>query len=169
VPAVYADLPIGDRYAVARAIGEIAHHPDIATSTVALLGPGRWCTTTPALGVPVTFAEINTANIICEIVAMREDLVPDVSLGTHFFNEIVENDILYLALFPAREGNAINKHFFENQMPNRIAEMVPAQSPWGHAIRLIRCADLPDGTRLTLNANTLKQRVVCYLEYVCET
>ena len=44
-------------------------------------------------------------SVLCEIVAMREDLVPDVSLGTHFFNDLVEMDILYLALFPGRRNN----------------------------------------------------------------
>ncbi len=78
-----------------------------------LIGPGRWGTTTPSLGVPVSFAEIDAARILCEIVAMREDLVPDVSLGTHFFNDLVEMDMLYLALFPGRQGNSWSEAFFE--------------------------------------------------------
>ena len=78
-----------------------------------LIGPGRWGTTTPSLGVPVHFAEINTVSVLCEIVAMRDDLVPDVSLGTHFFNDLVENDMLYLALFPKREGNYWNDALFD--------------------------------------------------------
>ena len=72
-----------------------------------LIGPGRWGTTTPSLGVPVSFAEIDTVSVLCEIVAMRDDLVPDVSLGTHFFNDLVEMDILYLALFPGRQGQLL--------------------------------------------------------------
>ena len=47
--------------------------------------------------------------MLCEIVAMREDLVPDVSLGTHFFNDLVEMDMLYLALFPGRKDNSWNR------------------------------------------------------------
>jgi hypothetical protein len=49
-----------------------------------LLGPGRWGTASPDLGVPVQFAEINHVSVLCEIVTMRENLIPDVSLGTHF-------------------------------------------------------------------------------------
>jgi len=102
VPSVYGHLPIPERYAVARLIGRVMHAEEPRRpERVMLLGPGRWGTTTPSLGVPVSFAEINTISALCEIVAMREDLVPDVSLGTHFFNELVEMDILYLALFPA--------------------------------------------------------------------
>ena len=44
------------------------------------MGPGRWGTTTPSLGVPTSFAEIDTVDVICEIVAMRADLIPDVKL-----------------------------------------------------------------------------------------
>ena len=54
----------------------------------------------PMLGVPVSFSEIDTVAVLCEIVAMRENLVPDVSLGTHFFNDLVEMDMLYFAVDP---------------------------------------------------------------------
>ena len=129
-----------------------------------LIGPGRWGTTTPSLGVPVSFAEIDTVSVLCEIVAMREDLVPDVSLGTHFFNDLVEMDMLYLALFPGRKGNSWNEAFFE-QSPNRLAELLPGEAKWSHVVRVI---DMPlgshGGAALTLNANALTQQVVCYLE-----
>jgi len=61
------------------------------------VGPGRWGTAEPALGVPVSFAEISRVTALCEVIEMREGLVPDVSLGTHFFNDLVEMQVLYLA------------------------------------------------------------------------
>ena len=112
-PSVYGQLPIRDRYAVARLIGRLMHLTEPQPPRhVMLIGPGRWGTTTPSLGVPVSFAEIDTASVLCEIVAMRDDLVPDVSLGTHFFNDLVEMDILYLALFPDRKDNFWNRDLF---------------------------------------------------------
>jgi pyruvate,water dikinase len=128
-----------------------------------LMGPGRWGTTSPELGVPVRFAEINNATVLCEMVTMHGGLVPDVSLGTHFFSDLVETDILYLALFPQREDNRLNEAFFDQQ-PNRLAELLPNAAEWAHCVRVI---DLPnDQCRavLRLNANTLKQNVFCYLE-----
>jgi hypothetical protein len=114
--------------------------------------------------VPISFAEIDTASVLCEIVAMRDDLVPDVSLGTHFFNDLVEMDILYLALFPGRKDNFWNRTFFE-QSPNRLAELLPGDAQWAEVVRVI---DVPaaaaDGAALKLNANALTQQVVCYLE-----
>jgi len=162
-PLEYGRLPINDRYSVARLIGRITHLKDSdRVGTIMLLGPGRWGTTTPALGVPVSFAEINAVSILCEIVAMREDLIPDVSLGTHFFNDIVEMDILYLALFIHREGNLLNEEFFASQ-PNRLIDLLPNASKWAHIVKVIDLPDSADGAGLMINANSLKQKVLCYL------
>lgn len=163
-PSAYGQLPLGERYSIARLIGRLLHVDRPSLRQVMLVGPGRWGTTTPSLGVPVSFAEIDTARILCEIVAMREDLVPDVSLGTHFFNDLVEMDVLYMALFPGREGNSWNRAFFE-QTPNRLAEIMPGEAKWSHVVRVL---DMPlascGGAVLTLNANAMTQQVVCYLE-----
>ena len=164
VPAVYGQLPVSDRYTVARLIGRLAHAAQTdPPRTILLLGPGRWGTTTPSLGVPVRFADINTVSALCEIVAMRDDFAPDVSLGTHFLNELVEMDMLYLALFPQREDNFLNQSFFETHR-NRLLDLLPAETAWAHAVRVIDAADLPAGSVIRLHANTLKQKVVCYLE-----
>ncbi len=164
VPAVYGQLPINERYSVARLIGQLAHvDGERKPTTLMLVGPGRWGTTTPSLGIPVTFAEINTVSILCEVVAMREDLIPDVSLGTHFFNEIVEMNMLYLALFPGREGNLLNDELLR-AAPNRLTRLIPDAARHEATVRVIDLGDLGDGSPLKLNANAIKQRVVCYLD-----
>ena len=164
-PSVYGQLPIRDRYSVARLIGHLLHLDQSQPRQVMLLGPGRWGTTTPSLGVPVSFAEIDSASVLCEIVAMRDDLVPDVSLGTHFFNDLVEMDILYLALFPGRKDNFWNREFFE-RTPNRLTELLPGEAQWAEAVRVIDVPAASDGnTVLKLNANAITQHVVCYLEH----
>jgi hypothetical protein len=164
VPSVYGQLPLSDRHKVARLIGQITRVRGLeAAKTILLIGPGRWGTASPELGVPVRFAEINNAAVLCEIVTMHEGLVPDVSLGTHFFSDLVETDILYLAIFPQRQDNRLNEAFFDQQ-PNRLAELLPNAAEWAQCVRVI---DLPnDQCRavLRLNANTLKQTVFCYLE-----
>ncbi|MCU0835636.1 MAG: PEP/pyruvate-binding domain-containing protein [Chromatiaceae bacterium] len=161
-PSVYAQLTNQERYAVARLVGRVVHAGEPGRKLL-LVGPGRWGTTTPSLGVPVSFAEIDRIAVLCEIVAMREDLIPDVSLGTHFFNDLVEIDILYLALFPGREGHCWNLKFFE-QSPNRLTELLPDAAPWTEAVRVI---DLPvEQASLTLWADALDQRVMCYLDRV---
>jgi hypothetical protein len=165
VPSVYGDLPLRDRYAVARLIGRIMHADGPPPpKTIMLIGPGRWGTTTPSLGVPVSFAEIDTVSVLCEIVAMRDDLIPDVSLGTHFFNELVEIDILYLALFPNRGNNAWSRTFFETEAPNRLTDLVPDAADWAETIRVIDFGDGAPAGPLWLNADTLRQQVLCYVD-----
>lgn len=93
---------------------------------------------------------------------MSENFIPDVSLGTHFFNDLVEFDILYLALYPGRPGAVFNTDTLLS-LPNRFSEMLSdAESrKLEHAIRVI---DLPAGT-LALGADTISQQWrLSYLE-----
>jgi hypothetical protein len=164
VPSLYGQLPLGDRYALARLVGRVTHLKETQSpETIMLIGPGRWGTQSPSLGVPVTFNEIDRVSVLCEVVAMRDDLVPDVSLGTHFFNDLVEMDTLYLAVFPNRPRDYCNFEFLES-CPNRLAELIPEAESWAHVLRVI---DLPthadDNQRLQLHADTLQQSLLCYL------
>ena len=122
-PAAYGKLGVPDRHLVARAIGKIMRATPRETATV-LIGPGRWGTSSVSLGIPVNFSEICEAACVCEVVAMHEGLIPDVSLGTHFFNDLVEFDILYLAFYPGREGSRLNPEFMAG-FRNRFTELVP--------------------------------------------
>jgi hypothetical protein len=162
VPSVYGHMPVGERYSVARLIGRITHAEEPQSpETILFLGPGRLGTSSPELGVPVTFAEINTVSILGEIVAMHEKLIPDVSLGTHFFSEIVESDVLYFAIFPNQSGNTLNTDFLESA-PNRLPELLPDDAKWAECVRVIDLPAAEEGRPLILNANSMEQRMVCY-------
>lgn len=163
-PETYGQLPIQARHQVARLIGELTHHDSIRQQPhTMLLGPGRWGTTTPSLGVPVSFAEIETVAILCEIVAMRDDLVPDVSLGTHFFSELVEMDILYLTLFPDKEDTRFARRFFE-EAPNHLTELLPAAASFENVVRLLHIEDLAPNARARLYADPMKQHILCFID-----
>ena len=160
----YNALTDNDKMLVARLVGRLMHLEEPGTpKTTALVGPGRWGTTTPSLGVPVAFSDISTASVICEIVTMNQNLVPDVSLGTHFFSELVESDILYVAIFPKHKNTHINNSFFDDS-PNKLPLLLPDSSKWADIVKVIDVVDLPLKTAIKLNANTLKQTVVCYFE-----
>ncbi len=161
---LYGHLPQRDRYQVARLIGQVLRKAErTPADRVLLIGPGRWGTTTPSLGIPVNFAEVNRVAALCEVVAMRDDLVPDVSLGTHFFNELVENDILYLALFPGVDGNTLDEDFLRGE-PNRFLELCPGEENLSDVIRVIELPIHPGDRALRLYADTPAQRVLCHLE-----
>ena len=127
-----------------------------------LFGPGRWGTSTPSLGVPVSFAEIDKVSAICEIIGVGMPVTPDVSLGTHFFNDLVEANMLYLAVQPARRGDSLNLAFLAGAR-NRLADLLPEDAEWAGVVRVIDFPDPADGRRLYLNADSFRQRVVCYL------
>lgn len=160
VPEQYAQLPMRDRYAAARVIGQINRvTTQSAAPKTALIGPGRWGTRSPELGIPVSFAEINQVSVLCEMVMMHEHLVPDVSLGTHFLNELVEMNMLYLALFPERDHNYLNQELFRNA-PNHLTELVPDAGQWTNTIKVVYTADCVGPDRMiALIADAREQKV----------
>lgn len=145
--ALYAALHEQDRYGVARLIETLAQEHDPAHNLV-LIGPGRWGTGMPALGIPVRAGRIALACAVCEVVAMHAGLVPDVSLGTHFFNDLVEHDLLYLACFPGKPGNSIDEQWL-------LA--APSKTPPGtHLADCVRLIDMT-GCGAVLAADAYEQ------------
>ncbi len=163
VPSVYGLLPHNDRYSIARLVGRLARLEKQPDGALFLVGPGRWGTVEPSLGVPVSFAEISRVSALCEVIEMREGLVPDVSLGTHFFNDLVEMQVLYLALTPGKEGNRVNGSLIE-QAPNQLPVLLPEEASWAKAVRVIDPAAIPGGRALHLHADALRQSAVCYFD-----
>ena len=164
LPSAYGQLEHKNRYAVAKLIGRLTGIDASGTDRrTLLLGPGRWGSTEPFLGVPVSFTEIKTVCAVCEVVTMREGLTPDVSLGTHFFNELVETDILYFALYPDRESDFLNRNLLE-EAPNKLLELLPEAARWANVVRVLDPLEWNEGKALRLNASATKQRVVCYLK-----
>lgn len=164
VPGAYGHLPEQDRYAVARLIGRIAHAEP--GKTLVLVGPGRWGTHMPSLGVPVSFSEINTVSALCEIDTMHEGLVPDLSLGTHFFNEMVEQDMLYIAFFKSKTGNELDEAALTGAR-NRLVEILPGEERWESVVRVLdsrtRDAADPEGAEsFYLDADAIRQAAVLY-------
>jgi pyruvate,water dikinase len=163
-PTLYGRLPLQARHEVARLLGTINHTGGEDIKTVMMLGPGRWGTTSPHLGLPVNFGDINHVSVLCEIVAMHENLVPDVSLGTHFLNEIVERNILYLALFPKQGDNFLNQVFFEDSS-NCLLELVPGAESLEGVVRVIDVAAVAKDATIRLTADAIEQTVLCYFEH----
>ena len=111
---------------VAWAVGQLNRR--LAGVAFALMGPGRWGSSDINLGVPVGYADINNARLIVEIAFARDGAVPEVSFGTHFFQDLVESDIAYTPLFPEAEGCELAEDFLlsgENRLAALVAELAP--------------------------------------------
>ena len=161
VQDAYARLGESERYAVARLIGRLnARHPKDDRGLM-LIGPGRWGTSSPSLGIPISFTEISRASVICEVVAMHERLIPDVSLGTHFFNDLVEHDMLYLAYFPRKTGNSLDAEWLRNTR-SRLLEFEPEAAALDSVVRVIDC--LNGAGNLWLRADATAQSALVFRE-----
>ncbi len=162
VPEVYSKMNDSDRYSIARLIGKINQLEEDSDKKIMLLGPGRWGTSTPSFGVPISFAEIDNVSIIGEITEKIGDLIPDVSLGTHFFNILVESDMLYLVIHPEKENYIINRNYFQNAK-NSLLELIPDSQIWADAVKVIDLSDDVDGKIVNIFMNSFTQQGICYL------
>jgi hypothetical protein len=68
-----------------------------------LIGPGRWGSSDPSLGIPVQWDQIMGAKTIVEV--PMADIHVEPSQGTHFFQNIVTFNIGYLTIL---EGDLID-------------------------------------------------------------
>ncbi|MGA2092233.1 MAG: PEP/pyruvate-binding domain-containing protein [Sedimentisphaerales bacterium] len=158
-PRAYEALPIQQKYDVARAIGAINKQITNKDDTgLLLLGPGRWGTTTPSLGVPVSFSEINNVAVLGELACEGTNLVPDLSFGTHFFQDLVETDIFYVAIFPSQKGFSFNEKWFTSQ-PNQLEQLLPDKARYADVIKVIDLASTP----ARILGDIVSQQVLCFL------
>ena len=145
----YSHLPEQQRYAVAKTIGRL-NKLTLPGTRLVLIGPGRWGTSQPSLGVPVRFHDINHVSAIYELPIMHGHLVPDVSLGTHFLNELIESHILYTAPRPDEAGNLIDLAPIRER-PNKLTHLLPDAADFESVLHVV----FPQN--LWLRADVLKQ------------
>lgn len=98
-PIVYYQMPYKEKPLIAKAISSINWHFRDSGKHLMLLVPGRIGTSSPELGVPTTFSDISGFDVICELSESRAGYMPELSYGSHIFQDLVEADILYGAVF----------------------------------------------------------------------
>ncbi len=158
-PRAYNELNESGKYSLARAIGKINRLTAKDKMSVMLLGPGRWGTTTASLGVPVNFAEISNMSVLGEIAYPKAGYAPEVSYGTHFFNDLVENEIFYVALNPERQ-EVVFQSGLMSRFPDLFPEILPQESLLQGIIRVHDVGALSQ-QRLEIVADVSLQEVIC--------
>ena len=157
-PQAYVEAPIAEKYSIARLIGKLNRQMNNRQSTPTLLfGPGRWGTTTPSLGVPVSFAEISKIAVLVEIAYQGGNLMPELSFGTHFFQDLVESDIFYVALFPKNEGVRFNQEKLL-EIPNRLTDILPQEQRYADIVKVFEF----ESNQLRIMSDLISQRVACF-------
>ncbi|MFH2001464.1 MAG: PEP/pyruvate-binding domain-containing protein, partial [Planctomycetota bacterium] len=153
-PDAYGNLP--DRaslIAVGRAVGQL--NKLLPKRQFILMGPGRWGSRGDIkLGVNVTYSDINNTAVLVEIAVQKGKYLPELSFGTHFFQDLVEANIRYLPLYPGDEGVVYNESFFRHAH-NLLPTMLPEYANLAGVVKLIDIPANTDGQilRVLMNAD----------------
>jgi len=153
-PEGYSELgDLAELRDVGRAVGSL--NAVLPKRQFILMGPGRWGSRGDVkLGVGVTYSDISNSAVLIEIARKKGNYVPDLSFGTHFFQDLVESGIRYLPLYPDDEGVVFN-HAFLTRSDNVLPRLLPEFAHLARALHVIEVPAVADGQvlRLLMNAD----------------
>ncbi|MBN2184725.1 MAG: PEP/pyruvate-binding domain-containing protein [Candidatus Krumholzibacteriota bacterium] len=153
-PQKYSELGSKeDLIAVGKAVGEL--NKLLPKRQFILMGPGRWGSRGDIkLGVSVSYSDINNTAVLVEIAKKKGNYMPDLSFGTHFFQDLVEGQIRYLPLYPDNVKNTFNERFLLGSK-SILADILPKYSSLSDVIRLIDVPKVTGGLvfRVLMNAD----------------
>jgi hypothetical protein len=162
-PAAYEALPtMEDLIQVGRVVGEL--NQKLPRQKFILIGPGRWGSRGDVkLGVRVGYSDINNTAMLIEVARKKKDYVPELSFGTHFFQDLVEANIRYLPLYPDEKGSVFNEEFFLNS-PNQLKKLLPHARGMEQVIRVIHVPKTSDGATVTVCMDGDHDRALGYIK-----
>jgi hypothetical protein len=134
-PRAYDRLrTVEEKMRIAQVVNRLNKH--FAGKRYALMGPGRWGSNDINLGVRVSYADINNTTLLVEVAFAKEGYTPEVSYGTHFFQDLVEADIVIVPLFPDDPGAILSEAFLLDSL-NILSEIVPEAKDCEKVIQVI--------------------------------
>jgi|WetSurSiteA1Bulk_404760.scaffolds.fasta_scaffold09773_2 hypothetical protein len=146
---------------VGRTIGKI--NLKLKDDNFICVGPGRWGTSNPDLGIYVNYSDIYNARALVEITGKGHGAVPEPSLGTHFFQDLLEAQIYPLAVNLDDDRAYLNTAMFYDS-PNRLSDLEDPEIPVNSCIRLIDVTDYKPGSQLEISMDDEKGQAVAYLK-----
>jgi pyruvate,water dikinase len=153
-PEAYSGLESVDRLlAVGRAVSRL--NKLLPKRQFVLMGPGRWGSRGDIkLGVQVGYSDINNSALLIEIARRKGDYTPELSFGTHFFQDLVEAGIRYLPLYPDEEGVIFNEAFLKRS-GNILPDLVPEFASLRDTVYVVDVPRATDGLvlRVLMNAD----------------
>jgi len=153
-PEQYTNLSeLGDMREVGRAVGLL--NKMLPKRQFILMGPGRWGSRGDIkLGVSVTYSDINNAAVLVEIARKKGNYVPELSFGTHFFQDLVEAEIRYIPIYPDDKEILFNELFLKRAR-NILGELLPEHAGLAETLRVIDVPKEAEGKilRVLMNAD----------------
>ena len=161
-PTAYSQIPTRDEMLdIGRAIGRL--NQALTKRKFILMGPGRWGSRGDIkLGVNVTYSDISNTAALIEIALTQGDYTPDLSFGTHFFQDLVESSIRYLPIYPHHKGVHFNQDFLTGTK-NIFKELVPDYAHLEDVIHVIDVKNASRGSLLHILMNADKDLAVAML------
>ncbi|MFL7839400.1 MAG: PEP/pyruvate-binding domain-containing protein [Candidatus Promineifilaceae bacterium] len=159
-PLTYRTCTIPDKHALGRAISRLNRR--FENESYILMGPGRWGSTNIDLGVQVTYADIHNTKVLIEMAVAHNGQLPELSYGTHFFQDLVEAGIHSLPLHIGEEGSKFDWAFFR-ESPNMLARIQPEDAELERYLRVIDVASLPGNQRVNISMDGRNDRAVGFL------
>ena len=128
-----------------------------------LIGPGRWGSKGDIkLGVPVIYSDINNTAMLIEVAKEKADYVPELSFGTHFFQDLVEANIKYLPLYPDDKRNKFNEEFFK-AAPNSLSDILPEYKDFDKMVRVIKVDNIREKSQLSVCMDGEANRAIAFI------
>ena len=158
-PEMYAAANPTQKLEVARLIGRINQR--LEGKTFILMGPGRWGSSNPDLGLKVGYADFYNTRALVEIGWGQGKNRPTLSYGTHFFQDLVESHIYPLAIYPGEPGNPFKTSFFAAAL-NALPALLPGDAAWSEYVRIIDVPATTGGRYLELVMSGDEARAVAY-------
>ncbi|MCO5184380.1 MAG: PEP/pyruvate-binding domain-containing protein [Anaerolineae bacterium] len=161
-PQTYREIPNQTmKLEIGRAVGRI--NKALENEKFILIGPGRWGSSNLDLGVKVSYADIYNTNVLVEIgVETESGAMPELSYGTHFFQDLVEAGIHALPIHLEDEGGFIRWEFFRNAR-NALTDVSPQDEPLSDFLRVIDIAEIPGNRRLNVVMDGGRDEAMGYL------
>lgn len=144
-----------EKLAVGRVVGRLNRL--LESKRYGLFGPGRWGSNDINLGVRVGYEDINRTLFLAEIAFKEKGATPEVSYGTHFFNDLVEARILPIAIYPDEAENFFKESFF-TQTPNLLGVLTPDLASYSEVVRVIHVPKFYDGQLLHVYQDAENQK-----------
>jgi hypothetical protein len=127
-----------------------------------LMGPGRWGSRGDIkLGVKVSYSDISNTAALIEIARAKSNYVPELSFGTHFFQDLVEANIRYLPLYPDEAGIVFNEVFLR-KATSLFSKILPDYSHLEDVVRVIDVADSMEDNVLHVAMNAELEEALGY-------
>lgn len=158
-PQKYYEYPYAKKPDVARLIGRINQQFEETNKKLMLLVPGRIGTSSPELGVPVVYAEISQFNAICEVAYSKAGYHPDLSYGSHMFQDMVEADVYYGAINDNSKTRLYQPELLQNY-PEVLRSLIPDETELGDIVKLYDVSQC----KASLYLDAREGRAVCRIQ-----